>query len=168
MSRVQESDALPTEQPRCLWASLILCQHLEILNNILIGVLHFKFALEPTNYAARPILEYLLQVVWVLPSFYILNVVGANNLPLISLVQTEGNLWNHVQRASSMPGIDDEILDFKPEPKAVNGMRLLGGLRRQTVTVLKDSSTFLLFRDEVPILLESTWACDCFNQQRVV
>lgn len=67
-----------------------------------------------------------------------------------------------------MPGLDDEILDFEPDPKAVNGMRLLGGFRRQTVTVLKDSSTFLLFRDEVPILLESTWACDCFNQQRVV
>ena len=75
-----------------------------------------------------------------------------DNLSLIPLVFILKGTY--IQRVSPMHRPDDEVLDLEPELQVVNGMRLLGGLRReqytlhiakgQTVAVLKDSDIFLI------------------------
>lgn len=89
---------------------------------------------------------------------YFVGVVGEgrigvrDNLSLIPLVFILKGTY--IQRVSPTPRPDDEALYLEPELKVVNGMRLLGGLRReqytlytakgQTVAALNDSDIFLI------------------------
>lgn len=89
---------------------------------------------------------------------YFVGVVGEgrigvrDNLSLIPLVFILKGTY--IQRVSPMPRPDDEVLYLETELKVVNGMKLLGGVRReqynlytakgQAVEALNDSDIFLI------------------------